>query len=164
MNNARIFNNSVTLPLKFILTFIEKRNHTRRTMETIKPTQFLGIWMDHSTAHLMEYTRDSMETETVESTFTHQDREETLNRSESVMHNKEQQKQRLYYKELGEIIRKYDEVVLFGPTDAKAELFNILKEDHLFDNINIGVEDADKMTENQQHAFVKWYFSKHFTN
>ncbi len=133
-------------------------------METIKPTQFLGIWMDHSTAHLMEYTRDSMQTETVESTFTHQDREETLNRSESAMHNKEQQKQRLYYKELGEIIKKYDEVVLFGPTDAKSELFNILQEDHLFDQINIGVEDADKMTENQQHAFVRGYFSKHFFN
>jgi hypothetical protein len=133
-------------------------------MENIKPTQFLGIWMDHSTAHLMEYTRDSMETETVESTFTHQDREETLNRSESAMHNKEQQKQRLYYKELGEIIKKYDEVVLFGPTDAKAELFNILKEDHLFDQINIGVEDADKMSENQQHAFVREYFAKYLKN
>lgn len=132
-------------------------------MENIKPTQFLGIWMDHSTAHLMEYTRDSMETESVESTFTHQDREETLNRSESVMHNKEQQKQRLYYKELGEIIKKYDEVILFGPTDAKVELFNILKEDHHFDKINIGVEDADKMSENQQHAFVRGYFSKYFS-
>ena len=131
-------------------------------METIKSTQFLGIWMDHSTAHLMEYTRDSMQTETVESTFIHQDREETLNRSESVMHNKEQQKQRFYYKELGEIIKKYDEVILFGPTDAKAELYNILKEDHDFDNINIGVEDADKMTENQLHAFVRAYFSKKF--
>ena len=32
-------------------------------METIKPTQYLGIWMNHSTAHLMEYTRDSMESE-----------------------------------------------------------------------------------------------------
>lgn len=133
-------------------------------METIKPTQYLGIWMDHSTAHLMEYTRDSMESETVESTFTHQDREETLHPSENEMHNKEQQKQRLYYKELGEIIRKYDEVLLFGPTDAKTELFNILKEDHHFDEINIGVEGADKMTENQQHAFVRGYFAKHFFN
>ena len=78
------------------------------------------------------------------------------------MHNKEQQKQRLYYKELGEIIRKYDEVILFGPTDAKVELLNILKEDHRFDEINIGVEDADKMSENQQHAFVRGYFSKYF--
>ena len=132
-------------------------------METIKPTQYLGIWMDNSSAYLMEYTRDSIETETVESTFTHQEREESLSRSENVMHNKEQQRQRSYYKELAEIIKKYDEVVLFGPTNAKAELFNILKEDHHFDNINIGVEDADKMTENQQHAFVRSYFSKQFT-
>ena len=35
-------------------------------METIKPTQYLGIWMNHSTAHLMEYTRDSMESESRE--------------------------------------------------------------------------------------------------
>ena len=131
-------------------------------MKIIKPTQYLGIWVDHSTAHLMEYTRDSMETETVESTFTHQDREETLNRSERTMHNKEQQKQRLSYKELGKIIKKYDEVVLFSPTDAKAELYNILKKNYLFDNINIGVEDADKMTKNQQHTFLRGHFSKLF--
>jgi hypothetical protein len=133
-------------------------------MEVIKPTQYLGIWMDYSTAHLMEYTRDSMEVETVESTFTHHKREETLNRSESGINNRDQQNQRLYYKELGEIIKKFDEVILFGPTDAKAELFNILKEDHHFDKINIGVEDADKMTENQQHTFVRGYFSKHLFN
>ncbi len=130
-------------------------------METIKLTQYLGIWMDHSVAHLMEYTRDSMDTETVESTFTHQDREETLHRSESVMHNKEQQKERLYYKELADIIKKYDEVLLFGPTDAKLELFNLLKADHHFDEINISVENSDKMSENQEHAFVRGYFSKH---
>ena len=35
-------------------------------METIKPTQYLGIWMNYSTAHLMEYTRDSMESESRE--------------------------------------------------------------------------------------------------
>lgn len=129
-------------------------------METIKPTQYLGIWMDHSVAHLMEYTRDSMQTETVESTLTHQDREKTLSSSENVMHNKEQQKQRVFYQELAQIIQKYDEVLLFGPTDAKLELFNILKEDHHFDEINIGVENADKMTEHQQHAFVRAYFMK----
>jgi hypothetical protein len=129
-------------------------------METIKPTQYLGIWMDHSSAHLMEYTRDSKQAETVESTFTYHDKEETLNRSESAMHNKEQQKQRLYYKELGEFIEKYDQVVLFGPAEAKAELFTILRGNHRFDKINIGMEEADKMTEYQQHAFVRAYFAK----
>ncbi len=130
-------------------------------MEKIKSTQYLGIWMDHSTAHLIAYSRHSKVIETIESNFSHEDKEATLHRSESGMHNKEQQKQRLYYKKIGEIIKKYDEVILFGPTDAKVELFNFLDEDSHFDEINIGVEDTDKMTENEQYAFVKGYFSKH---
>jgi len=131
-------------------------------MEIIKPTQYLGIWMDYSNAHLMEYTRDSMASETVESTLVHQNREQTINRSEDVNHNQEPQKQRVYYKELGEIIKKYDEVLLFGPTNAKVDLFEILKEDPHFDEINIGVEDANKMSDNQQYAYVRGYFSKQF--
>ena len=76
------------------------------------------------------------------------------------MHNKEQHQQSDYYKQLGEIIKNYTEVILFGPTDAKVELFNILKADHHFAKIKIEFQQADKMTENQQHAFVKEYFSK----
>jgi len=77
-----------------------------------------------------------------------------------MVHSKEQHEQAEYYKTLAEIIEHYESVLLFGPTDAKAELFNILKGDHLFSKIKIEVEHADKMTENQQHAFVKEYFTK----
>jgi hypothetical protein len=56
-------------------------------------------------------------------------------------------------------MKDYDEVILFGPTDAKSELYNLLKNDHHFDKIRIEVKPADKMTENQQQAFVKKYFS-----
>jgi hypothetical protein len=121
----------------------------------------LGIWMDHSVAHLMELTTDSVESKTIESKFTHQDKVHSLGKSENLMHNKEQHQQAAYYKELGEIIGEYEDVVLFGPTDAKLELFNILKADHRFSHIKIEVKQADKMTENQQHAFVKDYFLKH---
>lgn len=126
----------------------------------IAPTQ-LGIWMDHSVAHLMEYSRDAMESKTVESSFTHQEKVNSLNKSENLMHNKEQHQQAEYYKNLGEIIQKYEEVLLFGPTDAKVELLNILKADHHFANIKIVAKQADKMTQNQQHAFVKDYFLRH---
>ena len=54
--------------------------------------------------------------------------------------------------------------MLFGPTDAKTELFNLLKADHHFDKINIETKHADKMTENQQHAFVREYFFKHLSS
>jgi len=120
----------------------------------------LGIWMDHQDAHLMEFTTDPIETKTIESKFTHQEKEQTLGRSENLMHNKEQHEEADYYKELGEIIRNYNDVLLFGPTDAKVELFNVLRKDHRFADIVIEIKHADKMTENQQHAFVKAYFSK----
>jgi hypothetical protein len=120
----------------------------------------LGIWMDHQNAHIMEFTTDPIATTTVESKFTHQEKEQTLGRSENLMHNKEQHEEGDYYKELGEIIRNYNNVVLFGPTDAKIELLNVLRKNHRFADIVIEVKSADKMTENQQHAFVKEYFSK----
>ena len=120
----------------------------------------LGIWMDHSSAHLMEFTSDPIETTIIVSKFTHEDKEQSLRaKGESLMHKKEQHRQSDYYAKLAEAIKKYDDVILFGPTDAKAELFNLLREDHLFAKIRIETRQTDKMTENQQHAFVKEYFA-----
>ena len=123
-------------------------------------TNRLGICMDHSNAHLIEFTTDPIETTTLVSDFNHTAKEETLKKSESLKHHKEQHEEANYYKQLGAIIRNYQQVILFGPTNAKVELFNILRADHNFEKIEIKVHDSDKMTENQQHAFVKEYFSK----
>jgi hypothetical protein len=120
----------------------------------------LGIWMDHSSAHLMEFTTDPIETKIIESKFTHEAKEQSLGKSENLMHNKEQHQQSEYFKKLGEIIKNYEEVILFGPTNAKVELYNTLKADHLFAKIKIEVKPADKMTENQEHAFVRQHFSR----
>jgi hypothetical protein len=125
------------------------------------PTKSLGIWMDHSNAHLMEFTTDPIETKTVQSAFTHEEKAESLGKTEHLMHNKEQHLQSAYYKKLGEAIIPFTQVVLFGPTNAKVELYNMLKADHHFDKIKIEVKDADKMTENQQHAFVREHFATH---
>jgi negative regulator of sigma E activity len=123
--------------------------------------KYLGIWMDHSSAYLMEYSTDPIETKTIESKFTHEAKEHSLGKSEKLMHNKEHQQRSEYYKKLGESIKDYEEVLLFGPTDAKLELANLLKADHHFEKIKIKTESAGKMTENQQHAFVRDHFSKH---
>ena len=120
----------------------------------------IGIWMDHSSANIMDTANDPIETKTVLSEFTYEDKMLSLNHSESLMHNKEQHQQSEYYKKLKEIIKNYEEVILFGPTDAKVELFNIIKSDNLLSKIKIKVKQSDKMTENQQHAFVKEYFDK----
>lgn len=126
----------------------------------MKNKNCLGIWMDHSTAYLTEFTIDPMVTTTIESKFTHQEQEETLNKSEKLMHNKEQHEEADYYKKIGEVVKNYKEVIFFGPTKAKNELLNILKADHHFANIKMEALSADKMNENQQHLYVRDYFSK----
>jgi len=126
----------------------------------MKKANCIGIWMDHSSANLMEFTTDPIETKTIESPFTHQEKEDGLVKSESLMHHKEQHEQKAFYKQLEGVIKDCTEVILFGPTDAKVELYNILRADHRFDHIKVEVAEADKMTENQQHAFVKKHFSR----
>jgi len=120
----------------------------------------LGIWLDHSNAYLIEFSSEVKETKMITSDFTFQDREETLQRSESEMHNKEQHKQTTFYKKLAAIIKNFDEVILFGPTDAKAELFNFLKESHSYDAIKIEVISTDKMSDIEQRQFVRDYFKR----
>ena len=124
----------------------------------MKKWKGLGIWMDHMTANLMEFTNDPIETKSVESKFTHTEKEESLSKSENVMHNKEQHEQATFYKQITEVIKDFDEVVLFGPTNAKVELANIISADHKYSNIKIHIQSTDKMTENQEYAFVRKYF------
>lgn len=119
----------------------------------------LGICMDSVNANLMEFNPEKIETNTISSDFTHEDKMTSISKSENLMHNKEQHLQAGYYKKLGEVILNYEDVILFGPTDAKAELYNSLRKDHRFEKIKIEVIQSDKMSENQQHAFVKKHFA-----
>jgi len=125
-------------------------------------TNKLGIWMDHASANLIEFKPEPMITDTISSKFTHTEKEQSLNKSENLMHHKEQHQQSEYYKELATIIRNYSEVVLFGPTDAKVELYNLIKKDHLFKDIKIEIKQTDKMTDKEQHSFVKEHFSNNY--
>ena len=115
--------------------------------------------MDHASAHLMKYD-DNMTTDIILSESPHAEKEKTLQKGERMMHNKEQQQESAYYKTLGEFIKNYDDVLLFGPTNARVELLNILRAHNHFSKIKIETMQADKMTENQAHAFVRDYFSK----
>ena len=118
----------------------------------------LGIWMDHSDAFLLELSQDQIIENIIESEFTQEEREFSLDKSEKFMHNKEQQLLTAFYKKISDVIKDYQEVVLFGPTDAKNELLNLLKSEHLFEGIRIEIKNADKMTTNQMHNFVREYF------
>jgi stalled ribosome rescue protein Dom34 len=123
-------------------------------METHKN---LGIWMDHASANLIDLN-SKKKSHTIASKFDFESKEEALNRSEKSMHNKRQQQHEAYYKEIADVILNYNHVLLFGPTNAKTELHNYLNADLHFKDIQIDVEAADKMTDNQLDAFVKNHF------
>ncbi len=124
----------------------------------MKSTKQLGIWMDHSVAYLIKLTNGTIETNTIKSQPEVQGEEQIVYKDESHSLNKEKRQRSSYFKKLSDLILENDEVILFGPTEAKNELLNVLKENHLFDNIKIEVEPADKMTVIQMNAFVKEHF------
>lgn len=119
----------------------------------------LGIWMDHSTAQMMDL-KSEKSSHSISSNFTFSTKVEALSRSEDLMHNKEQQMHEAYYKKIGAEILKYDHVLLFGPTKAKTELHNYLNKDLHFKDIKICVETAEDMSDNEKIAFVKNHFEK----
>jgi len=124
----------------------------------MKATKQLGIWMDHSTAHLMKLENGKIVTNTIESQPEILEDQQIEYKDESHSLNKEQGLLSSYFKKLGDLILGNDEVILFGPTEAKSELMNVLKENHLFDKIKIEVKPADKMTESERNIFVIEYF------
>ncbi len=115
--------------------------------------------MDHSTAHLIEFSENPLEIETIESKFTQDEKEKSLAKGESFMHHKEQQSLSDYFKKIEKVILNYDKVLLFGPTSAKKELFNILSEDHRFEKIKMYVKETDKMNAHQRQSFINEHFS-----
>lgn len=124
----------------------------------MKTKKQLGIWMDHSVAHLIGLKTDSTENKTIVAQIGEQD--EALNsRDESLIQNKEQNELSDFFSRLSNVIINYDEVLLFGPTNAKTELVNILNSDNHFNEIKIEVKPADKLTENQEQAFVNEHFN-----
>jgi hypothetical protein len=124
----------------------------------MKTTKQLGIWMDHSIAHVIKLSNGTIETNSIESTPEIEENQQIVYKDESHSLNKEQRELTSYFRKLGDVILENDQVLLFGPTEAKSELLNVLKENHLFDKIKIEVESADKMTEIQRNTFVKEHF------
>jgi hypothetical protein len=124
-------------------------------------TKRIGVYLDHANARLINFENGKWITKIIESTFTHDIKEETLPEGEKRMHNKEQHRELAYYKDIASAIAAYQEVLLFGPTGAKVELFNYLKTDRHFDKTDIETRQTDRLTENQEHAFIKDYFFSH---
>ena len=120
----------------------------------MKNIKQLAICMDHSSALIMELINNIIIS--TESEFESSTKIENEDKHENG--HEEHLTKSAYFKEISDILRNYDEVLLFGPTEAKNSLYNLIKEDHNFEDINIEIKTTDKMTENQMFAYVKDYF------
>lgn len=129
----------------------------------MRTTKTLGIWMDYVVAHLID-THSKKNNQSLLSKITFDIKKPPPNESKHLTQNKEKQLKEGFYKKIGIEILEYEQVLLFGPTNAKIELRKFLRKDVQFIDKKIDTQPADKMTENEKIAFVKMYFQKAKTN
>ena len=79
----------------------------------------MGIWMDHSVAHLMELTGETITSSTLKSEFTHEQKEHSLSRGENHLHHAEQNLEAHFYKKISDAIKGCEEIVLFGRSEER---------------------------------------------
>lgn len=125
----------------------------------MKRVKKLGVWMDHSIAYLMEFTNNPFEIKTIESQLIRDKKNFYLSESTQLSINKDLATLYSYYNKIGEAIKGYQQIVLFGPTTAKVELFDMLSEDDRFLKIRFEIKDTDKMNAKQQNEFITKYFA-----
>ncbi|HOZ52235.1 MAG TPA: hypothetical protein PLU17_10285 [Chitinophagaceae bacterium] len=115
----------------------------------------LGIWMCHSSVHVVEYNSELIE----EQEQKRIDGTNQMDTNIATSQNESFHLQTESFKKLGIAIEKYEEVVLFGPVDTKVELLKFLKADPRFDKIKIEIKQTNIMSEDQQEAYVEKYFA-----
>jgi hypothetical protein len=135
--------------------------YIKQKQTPMKLIKQLGIWMDHSTANLIELSNDKIVKRTLKIEPDFLGPLENLRLNEGQTHNTAQDHQYNFHKQLSYVIHDYNEVLLFGSSDAKNELLNVLKNNHRFDKTKISVQPTENMTDNQKDAFVKDFFNAH---
>lgn len=126
-------------------------NFKIKNMEKIKK---VAVYMDHFAANIIEYITSAEAIKTIKSEFNRSEKKEILQKGESLLHNKEQDMQLQFYSKLREELLNYESVLLFGATNAKTELLNILQADAKFLNVAFTLKNTDKLSDNEQITFV----------
>ena len=107
--------------------------------------------MDHFSAHIILFANTAHMPQTITSGLTIPDSEMALKKRTSAMLSIRQQQETAYHNDIASALRESDEVVLFGPTDAKKELFKMLRKDQHFDSTSIEIYNSYKMTGSQEY-------------
>lgn len=120
----------------------------------------LAIFMDDASAYLMELYNHMIVSRNI--VFKSKDNEEFIQYNYSVPSDGSENPhhQLAYYNELGDIIKNYQEVVIFGPAKTKDNLYEMLETKHQYKDIKIKIINTDKMSDIQIHKFVLDYYKE----
>ncbi|CAM2830490.1 hypothetical protein [Flavobacterium frigoris] len=118
----------------------------------------MGIWMDYSIPYLTGFTSNSFEIIKAESTSFESTKLYPIKTLAALLEKRDRLLQTYYYK-IASKIKNYDRIIIFGPTNAKTELFDVLSEDDRFLKTKIEITNTDQMNPAEQHQFIKNYFS-----
>lgn len=123
----------------------------------MEKTNQLGIWMDHSVAYLMEFKTKPFEIQTIVCEYNMDKKnEEKVKQEKSIIGLKNRYR---FYNKIANTITNYKKIILFGPSNAKNDFFDVLSEDERFYKLKIEIKETDRMNINQQHAFINEYFA-----
>ncbi len=121
----------------------------------------IGLWIDHRQAVIMIVTDEGEEvkriTSNMEKDVRFSSRTADMGSPEDVRDRQFENHLNKYYDDVIGALRNTESILIFGPGEAKGELEKRLVGEGLKQRI-VGVEAADKMTDNQIAAKVRQHF------
>ena len=119
-----------------------------------------GIWIDHKKAVIVSASEDGVTTKTLESEVGAHPRYAGQQDGGGEKKYEERHSQHLdrYYDEVIHQVTDAEELLIFGPGEAKLELKERLRRSKAHSERTIGIETTDKLTEPQIVAKVKEHF------
>ena len=123
-------------------------------------THKVGIWIDHKKAVVVAASADGVTTKTLESEVGAHPRYAGQHDGGGEKKYEERHSQDLdrYYDEVIRQLTDADELLIFGPGEAKVELKERLRRSKTHSERTIGIETTDRLTDPQIVAKVKEHF------
>jgi hypothetical protein len=118
----------------------------------------LGIYMEQSSARLIEFTIDILKTKSDIACFNYFDEKHPKERNQYHIEYQDAYLQNQFLNKLSEYALYYNEVLLFGKSNTTNKLFDLMAYDNRFYKIKIAIKQTGIMTYNEQNNFVSDYF------
>lgn len=114
----------------------------------------VAVYVDYFMSNIIEYLNSASRVKTIKSNFIPVEMEKMILIGEDYTRYKQPNEQQEYYLKLRNELLHYNCILLFGPTNAKIQLLNILKIGNKFSVTKIIIKNTEKLSDEQQIEFV----------